>query len=503
MTTGSHHQQIYWYATGSSRMLGQLPAIWLTADRRWIPRRAAVMRPPGGAHVSETGGWNGICVACHTTNGQPQLDTPLGSQPILTQTADTRATEFGIACESCHGPSDAHARANRNPLRRYASHLTGARRRDDRPAGEAAAGALVAGLRPVPLVLGVRRSGRASATRTRTACPIARATSSRRRASSSSRPGTSTRRTMQRVPRSRRRLHPRHLLVRRHGARHRPRIQRPRRVALLQERDRSGADDVVLLVPHDAPDGRRPAAGRASGPTISSRRTRTGNGACVQCHERLSPTHTSSRPGLVGQLLLQLPHAVHDLRPAEDDPQPSDQQPVGAVDARRPAGRTRATCVTSTRRSRGRRSTSNDWYGVAKPSLDSGRKLGGGVGAVLLKGDAGQRAIVAQSMGWPAAQQASGTRVAGAVPGADRERFIRCGPLHRVAFAAHAAAVPARGAAAQQPAAADQGGRHVQRGRRQSPRPRPRQSPRRLSRIVAGCWMLGARCQRDWPRDCD
>ena len=128
MTTGSHNQQIYWYATGNSRILGQLPAIWLTADRRWIPRRAAVMRPPGGAHVSETGGWNGICVACHTTNGQPQLDTPLGSQPILTQTADTRATEFGIACESCHGPSDAHARANRNPLRRYASHLTGARR---------------------------------------------------------------------------------------------------------------------------------------------------------------------------------------------------------------------------------------------------------------------------------------------------------------------------------------------------------------------------------------
>ena len=82
MTTGSHNQQIYWYATGNSRVLGQLPAIWLTADRQWIPRRAAVMRPPGGAHVSETGAWNGICVACHTTNGQPQFDTPFGSQAI-------------------------------------------------------------------------------------------------------------------------------------------------------------------------------------------------------------------------------------------------------------------------------------------------------------------------------------------------------------------------------------------------------------------------------------
>ncbi len=46
MTTGSHNQQIYWYATGSSRVLGQLPAIWLTGERRWIPRRAALTRPP-------------------------------------------------------------------------------------------------------------------------------------------------------------------------------------------------------------------------------------------------------------------------------------------------------------------------------------------------------------------------------------------------------------------------------------------------------------------------
>jgi len=125
MTTGSHNQQIYWYATGHSRILGQLPAIWLTTDRRWIPRRAAVMRPPGGSHASETGAWNGICVACHTTNGQPQFDTPFGSQAIDTQTANTRAAEFGIACESCHGPGDEHARTNRNPLRRYAAHLTG------------------------------------------------------------------------------------------------------------------------------------------------------------------------------------------------------------------------------------------------------------------------------------------------------------------------------------------------------------------------------------------
>jgi len=122
MTTGSHNQQIYWYATGNSRVLGQLPAIWLTAEGRWIPRRAAIMSPPG-THASETGAWNGICVACHATNGQPRLDAAFGSRPVASLTADTRAAEFGIACEACHGPGEAHVRANRNPLRRYTLHL--------------------------------------------------------------------------------------------------------------------------------------------------------------------------------------------------------------------------------------------------------------------------------------------------------------------------------------------------------------------------------------------
>jgi len=122
MTTGSHNQQIYWYATGNSRVLGQLPAIWLTSERAWIPRRAAIMSPPG-AHASETGAWNGVCVACHTTNGQPRLDAPFGSTPAPAIAANTRAAEFGIACEACHGPGEAHARANRNPARRYALHF--------------------------------------------------------------------------------------------------------------------------------------------------------------------------------------------------------------------------------------------------------------------------------------------------------------------------------------------------------------------------------------------
>jgi hypothetical protein len=127
MTTGSHHQQIFWYESGNSRVLGQLPVIWLTADRKWIPRRAALMAPPSAHAMPETGAWNGVCVACHSTNGRPAFDTPFGSKPIEAQTADTSAAEFGIACESCHGPAGDHVARNRNPWRRYSLHLSGAR----------------------------------------------------------------------------------------------------------------------------------------------------------------------------------------------------------------------------------------------------------------------------------------------------------------------------------------------------------------------------------------
>src|SRR4029453_3531650 len=82
------------------------------------------MHPPGQAAFSETGAWNGICVACHTTLGRPAFDTPFGSQPIATQQVDTTAAEFGVACEACHGPADEHVRRNASPRRRYALHLS-------------------------------------------------------------------------------------------------------------------------------------------------------------------------------------------------------------------------------------------------------------------------------------------------------------------------------------------------------------------------------------------
>ncbi len=123
MITGSHHQQIYWYATGRDRLLGQLPGAYLIAERQWIPRRTAVLHPPSDPVFSETGHWNAVCIACHTTSGKPEFDTPFGSAPVESQTVQSRVAEFGIACEACHGPGEAHVAANRNPARRYRQHF--------------------------------------------------------------------------------------------------------------------------------------------------------------------------------------------------------------------------------------------------------------------------------------------------------------------------------------------------------------------------------------------
>ena len=49
------------------------------------------------------------------------------------------------------------------------------------------------------------------------------------------------------------------------------------------------------------------------------------------------------------------------------------------------------------------------WYQTPLPALDDDQKSVASSVLTLLKGDAGQRAIVAQSLGWTPAQQASGS----------------------------------------------------------------------------------------------
>lgn len=125
MTTGSHHLQFYWLATGKDRVLDKLPLAYLLSEDRWVPIDSTFLRPPSRHSSLETGQWNSNCIHCHTTHGQPGFRfTREGSlQRSDIEAIDTRVGEFGISCEACHGPAEQHVQVARNPWRRYRLHL--------------------------------------------------------------------------------------------------------------------------------------------------------------------------------------------------------------------------------------------------------------------------------------------------------------------------------------------------------------------------------------------
>ncbi len=111
LITGSHHQQVYWYETGRTRVLGRFPLTYLIGERRWIPRAAAFLQPAAPVFLPGSGQWNQVCISCHTTRGEARVPSMYERMTPETATADSRVGEFGIACEACHGPSAAHADA--------------------------------------------------------------------------------------------------------------------------------------------------------------------------------------------------------------------------------------------------------------------------------------------------------------------------------------------------------------------------------------------------------
>ncbi len=113
-TTGSHHQQLYWLASGHSRALLLLPHGYRIDEGRWRPVDAIFLSPPRGVQSTVLGRWNSSCSKCHATHGQPRFRSA--------SEMDTHVAELGIACESCHGPGAEHVALNRNPLRRYRYH---------------------------------------------------------------------------------------------------------------------------------------------------------------------------------------------------------------------------------------------------------------------------------------------------------------------------------------------------------------------------------------------
>jgi len=116
LLTGSHNLQIAWLETGEGRTLEQFPFAYIIAEKMWAPVRQTFLMPPDVREYYSIGAWNGGCMDCHVTEGQSRF--------VAGNKWDSRVAEFGIACEACHSEGHEHIALNRNPLRRFKIHLT-------------------------------------------------------------------------------------------------------------------------------------------------------------------------------------------------------------------------------------------------------------------------------------------------------------------------------------------------------------------------------------------
>src|SRR4029077_18990255 len=141
----------------------------------------------------------------------------------------------------------------------------------------------------------------------------------------------------------------------------------------------------------------------------------TGKEACLQCHRpgsdsrrTLPANHTHHGDGSAGSSCYNchMPYTTYGLLKTIRSHQISSPSVKATLDTGRPNAcnlchldKTLAWTAEYLER----------WYATPKPQLGDEEQSVAASLLWLLKGDAGQRAIVAQSLGWAPAQQASGT----------------------------------------------------------------------------------------------
>jgi predicted CXXCH cytochrome family protein len=133
---GSRRYQQYLTRVGDAEY--RLPIAFHVEEQRWFPMNGAFLFPStrapaapaasvsagaptfgGGDYDRHVTRWNDNCVFCHNVAPNPGRDQATGG-------FRTQVAEMGVACEACHGPGGQHARANRDPVRRYTLNLGGA-----------------------------------------------------------------------------------------------------------------------------------------------------------------------------------------------------------------------------------------------------------------------------------------------------------------------------------------------------------------------------------------
>ncbi len=410
MITGSHHQNIYWYATGHDRGVNILPGVYLIEERRWASRSAIVLHPPGQSLAMLNGHWNAICIACHTTLGKTAIDTPYRSEPFEQQTINTTVAEFGIACESCHGPAEAHIEANQSPVRRYGLHLAGTgdetivqpTRLDPQRAsqvcgqchsvwefydgaGERLANAAGLPFRPGDDLRDTRFVAQPSVDQ---ASPEITA-------------------LMQNDPEFVRGSFWPDGMIRVSGREYNGLLDSP------CFRDATEPDRTLTCFSchtmHKAPEDPRAIAEWAATHQVTA--DMNGNEACLQCHEPLRAdltAHTRHAAGSAGSSCYNchMPYTSYGLLKTVrshtiSSPTAAETAELGRPNACNLCHLDKTLGWTADRLS--------EWYGTPVPELSDDRRTVAASLLWMLKGDAGLRALTAQSMGWTPAQEASGT----------------------------------------------------------------------------------------------
>jgi predicted CXXCH cytochrome family protein len=383
LVTGSHHLQVYWVPNGQGNAQDMVPYAYLLDDQRWVPARDTFLADP--ALEWRFDGWNNGCIQCHVTAGQPRSIGP-GSDG-----RDSRAAELGIGCESCHGPGQAHVEANANPIRRYLVYFGGGR--------------------DPTIVNPAHLPPRASSE----VCGQCHSVSGIPDAEDFMNQGFSYR-PGERLEDTRPLLQPGH----EPGARH---------------LEAAAAADPAFVESRFWPDGMVRVSGRewnglirspchergpitclschsmhASDPADQLARDRESNEACLQCHGELRDrvsAHTRHAPDSEGSQCYNchMPHTTYGLLKAIR----SHQIDSPSVATTKATGRPNACNLCHLDRSLGWTSEHlTAWYGQPEVALSEEDRDVSAAVLWSLRGDAGQRALMAWSMGWPPARAASG-----------------------------------------------------------------------------------------------
>ncbi len=379
MMTGSHHMQAFWIPGGRGNEQIEFPFTYLFDDQRWVSRRDVFL--VGREYAKNPSIWNRICVECHVTAGQPRVDASSG-------VPESRAAELGIACEACHGPAAAHVAANQSPLRRETLHQSGGAdativnpaRLQPARASEVCGQCHGIGCPPDGWMqdgIGFRPGQPLGATKQILELASLRASACRQQieADQSFAPSRYWSDGMVRVS----------------GREYNGLLESP-----CYQRG-----TMTCLSCHSMHD---------SDPDRQLARDRDGNAACTQCHRAIGDkleAHTHHAAGSTGSTCYNchMPHTTYGLLRAMRSHQVSVPRVQSTLDTGRPNAcnlchldRTLAWTAAALSR----------WSGTPEPRLSAEQRT---VAAALLdgaRGEAGVRALTAWSLGWPAAQAASG-----------------------------------------------------------------------------------------------